>query len=36
MKQGLRLLFLTAIVLSACQREDSAEKVGSQTPQQLE
>jgi len=33
MKQGLKLLFLTALVLAACQREDSAGKVGSQTPQ---
>jgi hypothetical protein len=33
MNQGLRSLFLTSFVLAACQREDSAEKVGSQTPQ---
>jgi hypothetical protein len=38
MKQGLRPLFLTALVLaacSACQREVPAEKAGSQTPQSI-
>ncbi|WP_455389387.1 hypothetical protein [Petrachloros mirabilis] len=36
MKQRLKVLFLTAFLVtacSACQREDSAEKVGSQSPQ---
>jgi hypothetical protein len=36
MKQRLRLLYLTAFVAaacSACQREDSPEKAGPQTPQ---